>query len=116
MRRRLSDGHPEAPLLLYVGRLGVEKKIHRLKKVLEKNPSCRLVLVGKGPAEVGLRETFKDLPVHFAGQLVGKKTNFSCQILNVATFPLSRPTSAGELRSISFCLQWSRVYLPQARS
>jgi glycosyltransferase involved in cell wall biosynthesis len=72
MRQRLSDGHPDAPLLLYVGRLGVEKKIHRLKRVLERNPACRLVLVGKGPAEEGLRETFRGLPVHFAGQLVGK--------------------------------------------
>lgn len=72
MRDKLSNGHPEAPLLLYVGRLGVEKKIHRLKRVLLANPGCRLALVGLGPAEESLRSTFEGLPVHFAGQLVGE--------------------------------------------
>ena len=32
MRHRLSDGHIDAPLLIYVGRIGAEKKLHRLKK------------------------------------------------------------------------------------
>ena len=32
MRKRLSDGHVDAPLLIYVGRIGAEKKLHRLKK------------------------------------------------------------------------------------
>lgn len=31
MRVRLTDGHPEAPLLLYVGRLGAEKKLKTLR-------------------------------------------------------------------------------------
>lgn len=73
-RRRLSDGHEQSPLLLYVGRLGVEKKLHRLKAVLEMNPACRLVVVGQGPAEEGLRGLFRGLPVHFPGQLVGTPT------------------------------------------
>lgn len=34
MRTRLSQGHPEAPLLIYVGRLGSEKKLQRIKGVL----------------------------------------------------------------------------------
>lgn len=32
MRHRLSDGDVDAPLLIYVGRIGAEKKLHRLKK------------------------------------------------------------------------------------
>lgn len=47
MRYELSDGHPEAPLLLYVGRLGEEKRLEDLKKVLEMVPGSRLALVGK---------------------------------------------------------------------
>ena len=35
MRKRLSDGHVDAPLLIYVGRIGAEKKLHRLKKGIE---------------------------------------------------------------------------------
>lgn len=32
MRKRLSDGHVDAPLLIYIGRIGAEKKLYRLKK------------------------------------------------------------------------------------
>jgi len=73
MRNRLSDGNPDAPLLIYVGRLGPEKRLTKLKKVLEENPGVRLALVGKGPAdhEVELRKLFADLPVVFTGQLLG---------------------------------------------
>ena len=73
MRDFLSQGHKEAPLLVYVGRLGVEKKIHRLKTVLDKNPGARLAIVGKGPAEEQLREEFKSYPVFFSGQLLGEE-------------------------------------------
>jgi len=46
MRDRLSQGHPEAPLLLYIGRLSAEKEIDRIKPVLEAIPGSRLALVG----------------------------------------------------------------------
>ena len=80
MRTFLSEGHPAAPLLLYVGRLGVEKKIHRLKKVLDANPGCRLVLIGQGPAEESLKKTFEGMPAHFVGQLVGGTSISSIKI------------------------------------
>ena len=72
MRSRLSDGNPKAPLLLYVGRLGYEKKIDKLKQVLDANPGTRLALVGSGPAEQYLKDHFKGYPVHFTGPLQGK--------------------------------------------
>lgn len=71
MRERLSQGNVDAPLLLYVGRLGSEKKIERLQKVLDAVPTARLALVGGGPAEDDLKKLFKDYPVHFTGQLTG---------------------------------------------
>ena len=70
-REFLSAGHPEAPLLLYVGRLGTEKKLERLKVVLDRNPGCRLAFVGKGPAEEALKKHFEGYPVVFAGQMTG---------------------------------------------
>src|ERR1019366_5406055 len=35
MRNRLSEGHPESPLFLYVGRLSAEKEIERIKPILQ---------------------------------------------------------------------------------
>jgi glycosyltransferase involved in cell wall biosynthesis len=35
MRARMTDGHPEAPLLVYVGRLGAEKNTEALKDILQ---------------------------------------------------------------------------------
>ena len=43
MRIRLSKGNPDAPLLIYVGRLGMEKRLEKLTRVLEENPKARLV-------------------------------------------------------------------------
>lgn len=36
MRSKLSDGHPKDPLIIYVGRLGAEKRLRDLKGVLER--------------------------------------------------------------------------------
>ncbi|KAJ1439355.1 hypothetical protein B484DRAFT_323599 [Ochromonadaceae sp. CCMP2298] len=92
MRARLSDGHPEAPLLLYVGRLGYEKKLDRLKAVLDANPGARLALVGKGPAEADLRELFRDYPVHFAGQVVGEELSQAYASVDIFTMPSDSET------------------------
>jgi predicted secreted protein len=59
-------------LLLYVGRLGAEKKLDKLKVVLDRNPGARLALVGAGPAEQALKEHFRGYPVNFVGQLSGE--------------------------------------------
>lgn len=71
MRSTLSGGHPAAPLLVYVGRLGVEKRLHDIKPLLLANPSFRLALVGTGPYEAELKEMFKGTNTVFTGQLSG---------------------------------------------
>ncbi|WP_109485689.1 glycosyltransferase family 4 protein [Occallatibacter savannae] len=69
MRNRLTQGEPDAPLLLYVGRLSAEKNLESLRAWIEGNPGVRLALVGDGPRRTHLEEHFKGLPVHFAGFL-----------------------------------------------
>ena len=73
MRDRLSQGHPDSTLLIYVGRLGAEKEIDRIKPVLEAIPNARLALVGDGPNRLALEEHFADTPTHFVGYLRGEE-------------------------------------------
>jgi glycosyltransferase involved in cell wall biosynthesis len=71
MRVRLTEGHPESPLLLYVGRLSAEKDIELLRPVLQAFPEARLALIGDGPHHKALQQHFAGLPVHMAGFLHG---------------------------------------------
>lgn len=71
MRMKLSYGDVNSPLLIYVGRLGLEKKLTRLRTVLNQIPNARLAIVGKGPEENNLKEYYKDSRVYFAGELKG---------------------------------------------
>lgn len=74
MRERLTQGNPKAPLLLYVGRLGTEKRITRLREVMDAIPEARLAIIGKGPAEQELKTYFEGYAnVHFTGQIVGEE-------------------------------------------
>ena len=71
MRSRLTQGNPESPLLLYVGRLSPEKEIEAIKPVLESIPDARLALVGDGPHRDALEKYFADTPTFFAGYMSG---------------------------------------------
>ena len=72
MRSRLTAGEPHRPLLLYVGRLGAEKNINLIRKVLDRIPETRLAIVGSGPAEPELRETFANTDTVFMGLMQGE--------------------------------------------
>jgi glycosyltransferase involved in cell wall biosynthesis len=69
MRFRLTQGHPEEKLLLYIGRLGPEKEIERIRDVLASLPGVRLALVGDGPVREKLERHFAGTPTFFAGFL-----------------------------------------------
>lgn len=73
MRDILSGGEPEKKLLLYVGRLAIEKRVEMLLPVLQTFPDIRLAIVGGGPEEENLKELFRDMPVVFAGYLKGEE-------------------------------------------
>ncbi|MGK7931046.1 MAG: glycosyltransferase [Microcystaceae cyanobacterium] len=71
MRSRLSQGHPDDPLLLYVGRVSAEKQIDEIKPVLESIPNARLAIVGDGPHRETLEAHFKRTATYFVGYLQG---------------------------------------------
>ncbi|NES67861.1 MAG: glycosyltransferase family 1 protein, partial [Okeania sp. SIO2D1] len=73
MRDRLSQGNPDSTILLYVGRLGAEKEIDRIKPILEAIPNACLALVGDGPNRESLEQHFADTPTNFVGYLRGQK-------------------------------------------
>lgn len=94
MRARLSQGHPESPLLLYVGRLGAEKEIDRIKAVLEAIPGARLALVGDGPHRQALEAHFAGTPTHFVGYLQGLELASAYASADAFIFP-SRTETLG---------------------
>jgi glycosyltransferase involved in cell wall biosynthesis len=94
MRSHLSQGHPESPLLLYVGRLGAEKEIERIKPVLEAIPNARLALVGDGPNRSVLEKHFAGTPTHFVGYLTGKQLGSAFASSDAFIFP-SRTETLG---------------------
>jgi glycosyltransferase involved in cell wall biosynthesis len=94
MRDRLSQGHPEAPLLLYVGRLSAEKEIEQIKPVLESIPQARLALVGDGPNRQALEKHFAATPTNFVGYLGGRELGAAFASADAFVFP-SRTETLG---------------------
>ena len=94
MRSHLSQGHPESPLLLYVGRLSAEKEIERIKPVLAAIPTARLALVGDGPHRTALEQHFANTSTHFVGYLTGKELGAAFASADAFIFP-SRTETLG---------------------
>merc|ERR1719183_270519 len=71
-RSKMTDGNPDDFLMVYVGRLGAEKRLKDIRPVLEKlGSNARLCIVGGGPQTDELKEYFKDTNTVFTGQLSG---------------------------------------------
>jgi len=92
MRDRLTQGHPDDPLLLYVGRLGAEKEIDRIRPVLEAIPNARLALVGDGPHRQELMRFFAGTNTHFVGYLMGEELSTAYASADAFVFPSSTET------------------------
>jgi glycosyltransferase involved in cell wall biosynthesis len=71
MRERLTQGHPEDKLMVYIGRLSAEKDIEAARPVLQAIPGLRLALIGDGPHRDKLKEYFAGTPTYFPGFFQG---------------------------------------------
>ncbi|KAE9618146.1 hypothetical protein Lal_00041910 [Lupinus albus] len=73
MRLRLSNGEPEKPLIVHVGRLGFEKSLDFIKRIMDRLPEVRIAFIGDGPYREGLEKMFEGMPAVFTGMLGGEE-------------------------------------------
>ncbi|KAL8162315.1 hypothetical protein V2J09_013804 [Rumex salicifolius] len=73
MRLRLSNGEPEKPLIVHVGRLGVEKSLDFLKRVMDDILEARIAFIGDGPYREELEKMFEGTEAVFTGMLHGSE-------------------------------------------
>ncbi len=91
-RQRLTNGHTDAPLLLYVGRLSPEKRVEWLRPLLDHFPQVRLAIVGDGPAREKLQRLFAGTATHFTGYLRGQELAHAYAAADIFTFPSAHET------------------------
>lgn len=89
MRYRLSNGHPDDPLLLYVGRLAAEKRILWFQHVLEALPQVRIAIVGDGPQRAELEAAFDTPRVTLPGPMKGDDLSAAFASADCFVFPTS---------------------------
>ncbi|WOQ16314.1 glycosyltransferase [Raineyella sp. W15-4] len=92
MRARLTDGHPDQPLVVYVGRVAPEKKLEVLRRAMDRMPGVRLAVVGSGPARAQLEKDFAGTPTVFTGYLSGDDLAAAYASADVFAFPSTTET------------------------
>jgi len=92
MRYFLSEGEPEKPLLICVGRLSDEKRVSWLLEPAKRIPGIRVAIVGGGPAEEELKAMFAGTPTFFTGYLRGKELAQAYASADIFAFPSDTET------------------------
>jgi glycosyltransferase involved in cell wall biosynthesis len=94
MRERLTGGHPEDPLIVYIGRLGEEKDIYMLRAILDAEPRVRAAVIGDGPIREKLENYFEGTNTVFTGFIRGEELAQAYASSDVFVFP-SRTETLG---------------------
>lgn len=95
MRSALTGGHPDDPLVIFVGRISAEKSVERCVPIVEevrrRVPNARLALVGEGPLYDELRATPPEWAT-FTGYLSGADLHAAYASGEVLLFPSTTET------------------------
>ncbi len=92
MRERLTNGHPEKKLLLYVGRIAPEKELEKVRDVLEASDEFCMAMVGDGPHRPALEKYFKGTQTVFTGFLQGEELAQAYASSDIFIFPSTTET------------------------
>lgn len=92
MRARLTDGHPEDKLIIYVGRVGMEKNLTFFAPLLARFPAVRLAIVGDGPARGHVEEALAGTKTIFTGILQGEELSAAFASADVFVMPSESET------------------------
>ncbi|WP_031547642.1 glycosyltransferase family 4 protein [Salinicoccus luteus] len=87
MRERLTGGKPSNKLLVFIGRIAVEKEIHKLLPLLEKRPDVSLAIIGDGPARADIEKRFKGTNTVFTGFIHGEELSKAFATGDAFIFP-----------------------------
>ncbi|WP_156289177.1 glycosyltransferase family 4 protein [Oceanobacillus salinisoli] len=87
MRDRLTRGDSSKKLLVFVGRLAIEKEIHKIKPLLDKRNDVALAIIGDGPARSQLMQLFEGTNTIFTGFLHGEELSQAFASADAFIFP-----------------------------
>lgn len=87
MRALLSKGHPHRKLLVFIGRLAIEKEIDRLLPLVQTREDIRLAIVGDGPDRGRLEKLFLGTDTVFTGFLHGDALSQAFASADAFVFP-----------------------------
>ena len=91
-RTRLTNGNPDATILLSVGRLAVEKGLHKILAVLPHLSNCHVAFIGDGPLADALKRSATGLPVTFLGYLYHEDLAMAYAAADIFVFPSATET------------------------
>jgi glycosyltransferase involved in cell wall biosynthesis len=87
MRERLLQGASDKKLLIFVGRLAIEKEIHKIRPLLDERDDLALAIIGDGPARKELEKVFGGTHTLFTGFLHGEELSQAFASADAFVFP-----------------------------
>jgi len=96
MRSRLTGGCPDAPLVIFVGRVSAEKSVERclpiMEGVRERVPGTRFAVIGDGPQFREIRKLFDRDWITLTGYLSGEELHAAYASGDALLFPSTTET------------------------